>query len=414
MSIIQKNYRKIFSAIFIVAFSCHVHAQANAGLSLWMGKLKLNDSINLLFDFDYSGNNIIIHNAAERITVDEVVETKDSLNFKMPVFDSEFKCKKTSSSLSGVWINHARKTNNILQFTASKTHRRNEKIADAALPNPTFGGKWEVTFSPGTPDEYKGIGLFQYENNGSKHMTGTILTETGDYRYLEGEADKKGLTLSCFDGTHAFLFAAKLQADGTLNGDFYAGAHGHEKWIARHNDKFELRNADSLTFLKPGFDKLDFSFPDLSGKKVSLSDEKYKGKVVIVQIMGSWCPNCMDETKFMSGFYEKNKAKGLEIIGLAYERGGEMPKAVANVERFKKRLNCNYTVLIAGLSSDKNEAAKSLPAISSLMGYPTTIYIDKKGKVRKIYTGFYGPATGAYYDKYVEETNLFVKKLLSE
>ena len=130
--------------------------------------------------------------------------------------------------------------------------------------------------------------------------------------------------------------------------------------------------------------------------------------------MGSWCPNCMDETGFLSGFYEKNKLRGLEIIGLAYEKTGEVSRAIANVERLKKRFNCTYDVLIAATSNDRAAAAATLPALNQIMSYPTTLFIDKKGKVRKITTGFSGPATGVYYDKYVEGINAFVDKLLNE
>jgi thiol-disulfide isomerase/thioredoxin len=415
----MKIKRKVFGGIWcfsaLVALIRVTPLQAQKKPNeLWEGKLKLNDSIQLSFNFEIATaattTQIIIHNADERIVVDEVSDTKDSLNFKMPLFDSEFKCKKANGSLSGLWINHSRKTNNIFTFFAFKTIS-----LYPVMNHPPFNGKWEVTFSPNSADEYKGIGLFEHANKNRMAVTGTILTETGDYRYLAGVAQNDTtLYLSCFDGTHAFVFKAKLKANGVLDGDFYSGSHWHEKWMAKRNDKFELHNPDSLTYLKPGFNKLEFSFPDLEGKKVSLTDPKYKNKVVIVQIMGSWCPNCIDETKFLSGFYDKYKAEGLEIIALAYERSGEMTKAVANVQRLKKKFNCNYDVLIAALNSDKKETAKSLPMMDNFMSFPTTIYIDKKGKVRKIYTGFNGPATGKYYEKYVDEINAFVGKLLKE
>ncbi|MCC6691208.1 MAG: TlpA family protein disulfide reductase [Bacteroidia bacterium] len=283
------------------------------------------------------------------------------------------------------------------------------------MPHALFNGKWEITFSPNTSDEYKGIGLFEHTNKFSQHVTGTILTETGDYRYLEGAAvNDTTLYLSCFDGAHAFVFSAKMKSDNTLHGDFYSGSHWHEKWQAKRNDKFELRNPDSLTFLKTGYSKLEFSFPDLSGNNVSLSDTKYKNKVVIVQIMGSWCPNCMDETKFLSTFYEQHKAAGLEVIALAYERTGDVKKAISNVQRVIKKFNCNYDALIAATSSDNKKASETLPMLNKIMSFPTTIFIDKKGNVRKIYTGFSGPATGSYYEKYVDDINAFVGKLLKE
>ncbi len=390
---------------------------------LWYGLLSLNNAAVLSFEFRIiqspgsAGADvwaIEIYNADEVIHVNEVSVTSDSLFFKMPVFDSEFRCRRMSAdSLSGIWINHARKDNNVIQFAAW-----NEKVipVEKCLCS-TFSGKWEVEFNPGTPDAYKAIGLLK-DPHCADLIYGTFLTETGDYRFLSGYTFVNGsdsmFTLRCFDGSHAYVFRARKSRDGTLEGDFFSGAQGHEKWLAKRNEKFELRNEDSLTFLKPGFKKFDFSFPDLLGKQVSLSDSKFKNKVVIVQIMGSWCPNCMDETRFLSGFYEQNMLRGLEIIGLAYEKTGEMSKAVANVERLKKRFNCTYPVLIAATSNDRVAAAETLPALNQIMSYPTTLFIDKKGKVRKITTGFSGPATGLYYDKYVEGINAFVDKLLRE
>ena len=129
--------------------------------------------------------------------------------------------------------------------------------------------------------------------------------------------------------------------------------------------------------------------------------------------MGTWCPNCVDETKFLSPFYDKYKPKGLEIIGLAFERTDDFDKAVSNVNRLKAKFQANYEFLIT-MKTGSQQASEALPMLNKVMAFPTTIYIDKKGDVRKIYTGFYGPATGENYTKYIKETTAFVEKLLAE
>jgi thiol-disulfide isomerase/thioredoxin len=182
---------------------------------------------------------------------------------------------------------------------------------------------------------------------------------------------------------------------------------------AKRNDNAELPNPDSLTFLKPGFKKLEFAFPDADSNMVSLSDKKFKKKVVVVQIMGSWCPNCMDETKFLADYYSKNKNRGFEIIGLDYERIAKFSTAKNNLLRLKKQYNIDYTLLFAG-STDKASRAKTLPMLNDILAFPTTIYLDKKGRVRKIHTGFSGPATGRYYEKWKEDFSGFIDKLLDE
>jgi thiol-disulfide isomerase/thioredoxin len=385
---------------------------------MWRAVLQLNDTIELPFNLEVKNGGMEIINAGERIRIDSVIfrSHPDSLNFVMPVFDSEFRCSLAGDTLlSGVWINHARKTKNVIPFTAryGQTYRIWPDGAHAWGLN----GKYEATFSAGTPDESRAIGLFETRpvrmKEGIVHVTGTFLTETGDYRYLEGASRDFTTVLTCFDGSHAFLFRCVDDLKGNLRGDFYSGAHWHETWSAMRNDKFELRNPDSLTFLKPGTDRVDFTFRDLEGQPVSLHDEKFKNKVVVVQLMGSWCPNCMDETRLFSGLYTKYRSQGLEIIALAFEKDTGFAKAKANLERLKRKYHIGYEILITQ-KTGKDQASDALPMLNAVMAFPTTIYIDKKGRVRKIYTGFSGPGTGEYYDRLVDETTSFLVKLLRE
>lgn len=389
-------------------------------LGYWNGKLTLHEKqseyglveLPVSFMIRTLDKKIIVEfiNAKEHIKADEVSLTGDSLFIKMPVFDSEFKLKMLNdSSMSGLWINHGRKDKNILAFHADALSHEIQNY-DNKISSAKTEGKWEAEFSPGTIDAYKAIGIFK---GTGKDITGTFLTETGDYRYLSGRNDVSGFYLSCFDGSHAFLFKGLVKGDSIIDGHFFSGAHSHEAWLAKRNDKFELRNPDSLTYLKPGYPKIDFSFKNTDGKQVSLSDEKFKNKVVLVQLMGTWCPNCMDETQFLAPFYDKYKSKGLEVVALAFERTNDFAKAVSNINRSKQRFKANYEFLIT-MKTGSAQASEVLPMLNSVMAFPTTIYIDKKGNVRKIYTGFSGPATGEAYTKYVEETTRFVEKLLAE
>ncbi len=418
---ILKNIKFKSGAILIASllFFNYGFAQNKLRIGIWRGILTLNDTTQLPFNFEVKSDldiySVVFTNAEEKITANEIVIQGDSVFIRMPVFDSEFKLKSDGDSLKGVWINHNRKDKNVLKFKAYYGNKNRFEIKYWTNYEPVVTGKWEVEFEPGTPDSYKSIGEFKQLNvvQGSK-LTGTFITETGDYRYLEGIMANNDFYLSCFDGVHAFLFKAKLDKNkDILKGDFYSSAHGHETWIAKRNEKFQLRNPDSLTYLKPGFTKVDFSFKNLEGKQISLSDEKYKNKVVILQLMGTWCPNCMDETKFLAPFYDKYKSKGLEIIGLAFERTDDFNKAVSRVSRVKAKFDAKYDFLIT-MKTGAQQASEALPMLNKVMAFPTTIYIDKKGDVRKIYTGYYGPATGDSYIKQEEETTKFVEKLLGE
>ena len=200
--------------------------------------------------------------------------------------------------------------------------------------------------------------------------------------------------------------------DGVISGQFYSGSHWSEPWVSFKNELFSLANPYSLTS-QVKEEKLEFSFPGIDGIKVSYPSKRYHKKVVIIQILGSWCPNCVDETKFLTALHKKHQHKGLEIIGLTFEVPEKLSNKIIRVKNLKSQLGSKYEFLIAG-SASKKEAQKALPILSEVSSFPTTIFIDKKGMIRKIHTGFYGPGTGDYYTKYVSEVNTLVQSLLSE
>lgn len=244
---------KLVLVFIFVTFVCT--AQLKPGI--WRGTLLLNSEQQIELPFNFEIKNVkeklqlIIHNAQERIVVDEITFKKDSFNFKMPVFDTEFRTKLIGDSLlTGVWINHTKKENNSIAFKA-KHGNKNRFNFPPEKPQLFYEGKWETTFSPNTADSSKAIGIFKHVIN-SSIVEGTFLTETGDYRYLEGTEHNGKLYLSCFDGSHAYLFIAENNGSEITKGDFYSGSTWHENWIAKRNENFELQDPESLTYLKIG------------------------------------------------------------------------------------------------------------------------------------------------------------------
>lgn len=352
---------------------------------------------------------IEIINGDEHIVVDEVKTIGDSVFIRLPIFDSEIKAVVSNGAMHGTFFNYARKTDNQIPFTAQHNVSSRFIIQHPNVKPANLNGRWSVKFSEGTADSSYAIGVFDQKGN---HINGTFLTTTGDYRFLDGIVDGDSLFLSCFDGSHAFLFKA-VWSDGALQGNYYSGIHWQEPWTAIKNDKAELPDAYSITYMKPGYTSIDFTFLDLDSNLFTCNQKYYSGKVTVIQIMGSWCPNCMDETAFLSPFYQKHKDKNFQIVGLAFEKTNDFQKSVANIKRLEARYKVAYPILIAG-TSNKEDASKALPMINKISGYPTTIIIDKKGTVRKIHTGFSGPATGKNYDKFIEEFTMFIEKLERE
>ncbi len=352
---------------------------------------------------------IHVYNGDEVITVDDIDHKGDSLVVRMPLFDSEFKGRTNGADIvTGKWYNYLKGPDHFIPFTARAGNF--PRFASQKGPGVDLGGTWEVHFSPGTTDAYPAIGLFEQATDGT--VTGTFMTETGDYRYLEGRVAGDSLLLSCFDGSHAFLFAAALNGD-TLRGLFRSGNHWREPWVATRNPSFTLTDPDSLTFLKEGYDMVDFSFPDLEGNSISPSDERFKGRTLLIQIMGSWCPNCVDETRLLNELYGKHHDKGLEVLAVAFERPEDPARAIEGLKRYREVLEVKYPVVYAGRSG-KGEAAEKLPFLNHVMSYPTCIIIDHEGKVRRIRTGIYGPSTGAHYEKYRRSLEAFLEGLLQE
>lgn len=378
----------------------------------WVFKMDLGEGVlpfNAQLTKGESGLELHIINDLETIILGDLRQDGDSVFFTLPVFDSEFRGVTTDgSTIEGVWCNFIKGPEYMIPFTAvSGTSDRFEGHHTMPL---TLTGKWEVDFSPGTEDMYKAIGMFSADTD---HAFGTFITETGDYRFLDGEVEGDRLRLSCFDGSHAFLFEGTIAGDSIIDGMFWSGTHWSEPWVASRNDEFELRDPYSITYLVDGYDKLEFSFPNLEGDRVSLEDERFMDKVVIVQIMGSWCPNCYDETQFYTALYDQYNSDGLEIVALCYEKTEDFDEASKIITKLRTNLNCNYEFLVAGYAN-KDQTSQSLPMLNEIVSYPTSIIIDRSGKIRKIHTGFYGPGTGDYYTHYTEDFTLQIEKLLAE
>ena len=392
-------------------------AEAQSGLAggSWRGALKTASGAEIPFNFtveDTAGKQrLVIRNGEERLKVTDVKLNADSVFIRMPLFDSEFRLKSEGDSLTGQFIKHLGNKDAAMPFVAYAGEKwRFFKTAE----QPAFDltGLWSADFGTDTnKDELVG----DFKQTGTK-ITGTFLSTTGDYRYLEGAVSGNRLSLSCFDGGHAYLFTANITDAGTLSGGkFYAGYSSIENWKAVSNPNAKLPDAYSLTALKPGYKKIDFTFKDIDGKEVSLTDSRFKNKVVIVQILGSWCPNCMDETNyFVSSYYPKYHNKGVEVVGLAYERTTDFAKSQRTLTQLKTHFNVPYPLLITGYTPGKGDPEKSLPMLADFKGFPTTIIIDKHGDVRRIHTGFSGPGTGEYYTQFIDEFQKLTDDLLAE
>jgi thiol-disulfide isomerase/thioredoxin len=349
-------------------------------------------------------------NGKERLRLSEVKIDGTRLEIRMPGYETRLSADAVGDQLQGeVYLDKlGGKDQHIpLRATLGEGFRF---FANPAGNNADMSGRWAVTLVDDSGASEVAVGEFAQSQDA---ITGTFLTPTGDQRFLAGQVKGDELYLSTFDGAHVFLYKAKLGADGTLTGDYWSGLKFHEKWTAKRDAGAALPDAYQLTAMHAGSQGFDFAFPDLSGNTVSSKDPQFRGKVLIVALAGSWCPNCHDEAAFLAPLYKEYRGRGLEIVSLMFEHFGDFPHAAAATQRFRQNYGIEYTTLIAGIS-DKDEAAKKLPMLDRVYAFPTTIFIDRKGKVRKIHTGFSGPATGEHYTQFVNEVKATLDQLLAE
>ncbi|SDD55913.1 Peroxiredoxin [Dyadobacter soli] len=405
----------ISKALFICGtlLSTAGFAQTSLREGNWRAAIIRKDGIEIPFDLEVADTTenpkVYVVNGTERILLEKGVAGGDSIVWKMPVFESWFKLKAHGNArLDGFWVSGSENGDVRIPMTAIAGKARFPATASGNVS--TVSGKWAVEFT--RPNQTKRKAIAQFEQQGGK-VTGSVLTPSGDYRYLTGTMSGDSLRLSTFDGSHALMLTAYLK-DGQLTGDFYAGFTARETWTAVRSERPELTAMEAA--VKSGEDStMHFAFKDLDGRTVSLDDERFRNKVVVLQIMGSWCPNCMDETRYLADFYQKNNGKDVEIIALAYELSTNESRSVASMRKFQQRFQVAYPMLYTGVTaSDPERTAKTLPSLTPLKAFPTTILLDRSHKVRDITSGFYGPGAPEYHLKYKSHFEGTIESLLAK
>ncbi|HEY0939163.1 MAG TPA: TlpA disulfide reductase family protein [Steroidobacter sp.] len=348
-------------------------------------------------------------NAAERTRVDNVTVADGELTAVFPGYENTLRARMYRDRLEGnVTLIKAQGKEQVIPFQA----RQGEQYRfykDSLTDNADLAGRWEMTLTS-DGENTAAVAIFEQQHD---RVTGTVLTPTGDHRFLEGQVHGDEARLSTFAGGLAYLYKLNVNPDGELEGDVWQGLASHSTVKARRNENATLEGNEPTTELTDATSKFDFTFRDVDGNEVSLSDAKFRDKVVVVTLGGSWCPNCHDEAAFLVPFYEEYRRKGVEIIALMFERHGEFERAAQAVRGYRKDLGIQFTTLIAGVS-ETEEASKALPTLTGIYGYPTTIIVDRSGTVRDIHVGFSGPATGRHYEEYVAEFRALIDQLLAE
>ena len=407
----QRRFRYLISLLSIWllgSLGCAAEDGPPAGRSgqwdAWLespgGELRFSLSIDDSLRIEISGGEEVLKPPA-RLEDNELV-------IEFTHFDSTLRIRydRAGDLMEGEW----RKLSGPGTWSTLPFHARRastQEPADASWPS--LDSRWAVNFES---SEDVAVAILNRVAADRPEIRGTILTTTGDYRYLWGRIDAAGeLRLQAFDGAHAFLFLARLQEDGTLSGDFWSRDSWHETWTARPDPDVKLPDAFALTRLEETVAPGGLSYPDLDGTPRSLDDPEFSGRARIIEVFGTWCPNCYDATRYLMELDERFGDRGLSILGLAFELSGEFDRDAKQVRRYIGHHGIRYPILIAG-TSDKDEASRAFPLIDRVRSYPTFLFIDRDDKVRAIYTGFSGPATGPAHDLLREEFEQLITGML--
>lgn len=385
------------------------HAQS-LKMGMWRGEI-IYDKENVPFQLELapSGSEvpeITIINGRERRLITNATIKGDSIFIPLDPFDVTIKAAFSAMSMSGEYIKHYR--NSRMPFTASYGGSRFSK--KSTRPATKIEEKWSVTFSPDSPSMSKGVGVFK--QIGDK-VTGTVMTETSDYRFFEGILDGDSIKLSSFDGAHAFLLLGKKTAADSWEGKIVFDNSYSEPWIAKYDDDASIGDPFEVVKLKEGEHKPYYDLLAAGSGKDAIDPSKYEGKVLLIQLFGTWCPNSHDQTKYLVNWYEKNKSKEVEVLASSYEANYSQEYGLERLADYREMNKIGYDLVLGGRLS-KTGAATPFPFMQKIKAFPTLIILDKQGYARYVHSYFNGPATGEYYKAFDVRFNEIIDELLSE
>ena len=348
-----------------------------------------------------------VANGTERILLAYAGATSDGFErYEIPYFPGELVWRRSGRTMDGFWIRPDRGEQYPLLLTMGNRPR-------FALPSPQgseqpLADRYALRFhQPNQPvaEGNPGIAVLREDEDGI--VTGTIMTESGDYRYLAGNRRGNRVHLSTFNGVFAYVFELELLEGGAVRGRQILSATRDQAITGKADPDAKLADPTTLAGLKPGVESLTFSLPHYQSGAL-FSPEL--GKPAVIQIMGSWCPNCVDESNAFKQFHAAYP--DVQFFGLTFERSAEREQAFTAVDKFVRGLDLRYPILFAG-RAERGAVERVLDGLANFSSYPTTIYLDKQGRVRKIYSGFYGPGTPEY-EPWLQETTAFIEKLRAE
>lgn len=399
----------ILSLSFSLLSSCQRKRDINTLPGIWNGTiyLKNRDEVPMKLELKVEGNNVIgtILNGEERLTSTSGSFDGTNLKLKFDYYDAELEAGFARRELIGKITRTWHQTKMVRELKMWKGGE--PMIVPAAAEGKDVSGEWEMKVGEG--EQQKTWRFAVQQKDGA--LTGTILTPSGDWGTMAGQFAYGKLQVNRFDVINARLFRAKLNEQDQLEGMVDLGQGDAPRKVIATRVSTSAPVATQNTRVQNPLEPFKFSGLDLQGKTVTSDDPRFKNKVVLMEITGTWCPNCYDEAPLLKDLYARYQSQGLEVLGLSFEYTGDTQRDLEQVKIFNQKHSIPYLMLLGG-STENNDVQQKLPQLENFGAYPTTIFIGRDGRVKKIHAGFDGPATGERHTRLKAEFEEIVKELL--
>ena len=403
----------LFAAAFLLApLAGASPSSEQSAAGQWEGTVVV-DKMTIPFRLDITGKGNKLQgaflNGDERVTSSRGIQRHDAVELDFDQYAEFLRAAieggELKGTIEGKFDPGPRRT---LAFQA---HRYTPQPNPPAGSVPSIDGLWEIEVSSS-----KGEAAWRFiVRQSGADVSAAILRVDGDTGTLTGRYRDGKFVLSHFSGERPYVMEAAPNPDGTLTitlNDYngkrelpaYRPADARAKGLPKPTDPSLHTRVDDPS--KP----FAFSFPDISGRTVSSTDARFLGKVLLVVVTGSWCPNCHDEAPFLAQLYDKYRSRGLEIVALDFEE----PEQITDLNRlrwFVEHYGIHYTVLVGG---DPNDVDAKIPQLVNLNSWPTTVFIGRDGLVKAVHAGFASPASGDFNSKLKAEITARVEALLAE
>ena len=370
----------------------------------WDATVVVNElEIPFLFEIADDGERVqgTFFNGELRITSTDGRFENDTLSLAFDQYASAIEATYSDGQLEGRYVRGVRPA---YPFRAQPAGTAGPATADA----PSIAGVWTI---PTESDKGERAWRFIVRQTGAE-VSGAILRVDGDTGNLTGAYRDGTFVMSHFSGARPLLLEVTLEDDGSLR----LLRNRQQELTAVRSDSAaaatlpEPTDPSRHTTVADPDEPFRFSFPDLEGRIVTNEDARFAGRVVVVNVTGSWCPNCHDEAPFLAELYDTYRDLGLEMVGLAFE-GADQLADPTRLRAFIEHYDLGYTFLLAGVPDDVTE---KLPQAVNLNAFPTTFILGRDGRVRGVHAGFPSPASGSFYTEARDEVTTLVEALLAE